>query len=172
VKPGVAACLAMLCVAATPTPSPSPSPRPTPNPYRQIDFASQTLGTKSSGKIQVLRGWAAVKRDGKAAVVCVSFKSLANEPATRVVFEFALAGRSGDTVGTLELDRHGTFSPGVEIAGWSSLSDWQGGLGHRGYNDNCTTIGRDVAARPLLAARYVTYEVTRVEYSDGSSWTP
>jgi hypothetical protein len=45
-------------------------------------------------------------------------------------------------------------------------------VGHRGYNDNCTVINRGVAATSLLAAHYVTYEVTRVEYAYGTDWTP
>ncbi len=165
-----AAILALACIAATPTPS--PSPRPTPNPYRGIEFASASLSNRPAGKIDLVGGWAAVRRDGKGAVVCVTFKNVAEVTATHVVFEFSLAGRSGASLGELELDRRGTFSPGTEIAGWRSLSEWQGGVGHRGYNDNCTVINRGVAATPLLAAHYVTYEVTRVEYADGTDWTP
>lgn len=166
------ALIALLCIAATPSPSPRPSPSPTPNPYRTIELASPTLGGKPQGKIELLGGWAAVKRDGKAAVVCVSFKNRAAVAATRVVFEFSIVGRSDATVGTLELDRSGTFSPGIDINGWSSLADWQSGLGHRGYNDNCKVINSGVAASPLLSARYVTYAITRVEYADGTSWAP
>ncbi len=164
------ALLALVAVGATP--SPSPSPRPTPNPYRQLDFASPTLGGQTQGQIAVTGGWAAVKRDGKAAVVCVSFKNEAAVAATRVVFEFAISGRSGDNLADMQLDRRGTFSTGVDINGWSSLSDWQGGVGHRGYGDNCKTVSSGVAAFPLLSARYVTYHVRAVEYADGHTWGP
>jgi hypothetical protein len=148
----------------------SPAPSPTLNPYRQIQLASRSLENKSQGKIAVLGGWAAVKRDGRGAVVCVSFKNEASVAATRIVLEFSILSRSGAELGQLELDRGGTFSPGVEINGWPSLSDWQGGVGHRGYGDNCKVLNSHVAAFPLLSAHAVTYEVKRVEFSDGSSW--
>jgi len=164
------ALLAFVAVGATP--SPSPSPRPTPNPYRQIEFASPTLGGQTQGHIAVTGGWAAIKRNGKAAVVCVSFKNEASVAATRVIFEFAISGRSGDNLADLQLDRRGTFSSGVDINGWASLADWQSGVGHRGYGDNCQTVSSGVAALPLLSGRYVTYHVRAVEYADGHTWGP
>ena len=75
-----------------------------------------------------------------------------------------------ETLATLHLDRTGEFSPNVDINGWNALTDWQAGLGHRGYNDNCTTVTRNVAANPLLHAQSATYTVTRVEYRNGSVW--
>jgi hypothetical protein len=149
-----------------------PAPTATPNPYRTIQLASPTLENAPQGKIALLAGWAAVKRDGQGAVVCVSFKNEAAATATRVVFRFSILGRSGASLGDLELDRRGEFSSGVDIRGWSSLSDWQGGLGHHGYNDNCKVLNSGVASQPLLAAHSVTYAVTRVDYADGTSWTP
>lgn len=151
---------------------PQPTASPTPNPYRRIELASRTLENRPQGKIALLGGWAAVKRDGRGAVVCVSFKNEAAVAATRVVFQFAIVGRSGDELGTLELDRTGTFSPGIEINGWPSLADWQGGVGHRGYGDNCKVLNSGLAALPLLSAHAATYEVRRVEYADGTSWPP
>jgi hypothetical protein len=149
-----------------------PEPTATPNPYREIQLVSPTLENRSQGKIALLGGWAAVKRDGRGAVVCVSFKNEAAETATRVVFQFALRNRAGMTIDELQLDRQGTFSPGTDINGWDSLSQWQGGVGHRGYGDNCKVIGSGVAAQSLISAHSVTYTVTRVEYADGRSWTP
>ncbi len=151
---------------------PEPTASPTPNPYREIRLASQTLENKPQGKIAFMGGWAAVKRDGHGAIVCVSFKNDAAVAATRIFFRFTVLGRSGNELGNLELDRSGTFSPGVDINGWKSLSEWQGGVGHRGYGDNCKVLNGNVAALPLLSAHTVTYEVTRVEYADGSNWTP
>ena len=147
-----------------------PAASPTPNPYREIPLASQSLESKPQGRIALLGGWAAVKRDGQGAVVCVSFKNEAAVAATRVVFQFTILGRSGNELGNLELDRSGTFSPGVEINGWQSLRDWQGGVGHRGYGDNCKVFSGTVAALPLLSAHTVTYQLSRVEFSDGTSW--
>jgi hypothetical protein len=149
-----------------------PGPAATPNPYRAVQLASPTLENAPQGKIALLGGWAAVKRNGKGAVVCVSFKNEAATTATRVVFQFTIRGRAGASLGELELDRRGEFSPGTDINGWSSLSDWQGGLGHHGYNDNCKVLNSGVASQPLLAAHSVTYAITRVEYADGTSWTP
>jgi hypothetical protein len=166
------AALALTLVALAATPSPSPRPSPTPNPYRAIELASPTLDRATQGEIEILGGWAAVKRDGKGAVVCISFKNEAAVAVTQVVFEFTLIGRSGETLGKLDLDRRGTFSPGVAIDGWRSLSDWQSGLGHRGYNDNCKTIERAMAAVPLLSVRSMAYRITRVESADGKTWTP
>jgi hypothetical protein len=150
----------------------APAASPSPNPYREIRLASQRLENTPQGKIALLGGWAAVKRDGHGAIVCVSFKNEAAVAATRVVFAFTIVGRSGNELGKLELDRNGTFSPEIDINGWGSLSEWQGGVGHKGYGDNCKVLNANVAALPLLAAHAVTYEVTHVEYADGTSWTP
>lgn len=149
----------------------NPRATPSPNPYREIQLASPTLENRPQGKIALLRGWAAVKRDGHGAVVCVSFKNEAAVAATRVVFEFSIFGRSDEALDELELDRRGTFSPGIDINGWDSLSNWQSGIGHRGYNENCKVVNSSVAARSLLSARSITYRVTRIDYADGSSWT-
>jgi hypothetical protein len=149
-----------------------PAATATPNPYRLIRLTSPTLENAPQGKIALLGGWAAVKRNGQGAVICVSFKNEASATATRVVFRFSILGRSGASLGELELDRRGEFSPGTDINGWSSLSDWQGGLGHHGYNDNCKVLNSGVASQPLLSAHSVTYAVTRVDYADGTSWTP
>jgi len=147
-----------------------PQPTPTPNPYRLLNFASPTLDERPIGHIRILGGFAAVRNDGTAAVVCVSFRNVSPKMATRVVFDFPLLGAGGRTLATLHLDRQGEFSSGIDINGWSSLGDWQSGIGHRGYNDNCATIERNVAATPLLHAASATYTVTQVEYRNGSVW--
>ena len=132
--------------------SPTPSPVAAPTDAESvpaIEFASPTLNSKPQEGIDIVGGWAAVKRDATAAVVCVSFKNVAAVAATHVVFKFSSREPRGRGLGDLELDRRGTFSPGVNIHGWGSLSDWQGGMGHRGYNDNCT---RSPEASPHAAA--------------------
>ncbi len=151
------------------TPSPSPSPSPTPNPYRSLDFAAAALGA-TSGPIAVLGGFAAVKRDGKGAIVCVSFKNTRATTARRVVFDFTLEGARGRELATLQLDRRGEFTSGIDIHGWSDLKAWQDGVGHRGYGDNCTTLQQGVAAAPLLHAASVVFAVTRVEFTNGTDW--
>lgn len=149
-----------------------PQPTATPNPFREIRLASQSLENKTQGKIGFLGGWAAVRRDGHGAVVCVSFKNEAAVAATRVVFQFTILDRSNNDLGNLELDRSGTFSPGIQINGWPSLREWQGGVGHRGFGDNCKVLNSNVAALPLLSAHTVTYEVEKVQYADGTTWPP
>jgi len=153
------------------SPKPTPKPTPTPNPYRALKFGTPTIGAEPIGKIAVLGGWVAVKRDGHGAHACISFRNDASVSATRVLFEFPMMDHAGAQVGKLTLDRRGTFSPGVDINGWSSLESWQRGS-NRGYDENCTGLSLGVAAFPLLQARFATYKILRVEYADGTGWTP
>jgi hypothetical protein len=150
-------------------PPATPAPTPTPNPYRSLEFGSPTIGGHTAGKITVLGGWAAVARDGRGARACISFKNTDTRTATRVLFQFPISDKAGTVLTDLELDRRGTFSPDVDIVGWSTLADWQNGQ-HRGYSENCTSIGTGVAALPLLTARFASYRILRVEYADGTSW--
>ena len=155
----------------TASPSASPKPSPTPNPWRQITVATKTLSPSSEGAIEILSRFAAARRDGKSAAACVSFKNTDTRTATRVLFEFALIDGNGSHIGSLALDRKGTFSTGVAIEGYRTLSDWSSGGGNRGYSDNCTTLTRDMAALPILSAQFATYIVKRVDYADGTSWS-
>jgi hypothetical protein len=152
-------------------PPATPAPTPTPNPYRSLEFGSPTVGGATAGKIAVLGGWAAVKRDGRGVRACVSFKNTDSRTATRVLFHFPISNEAGAVLTTLELDRRGTFSPGIDIHSWGSMESWQQ-TQHRGYDENCASLSEGVAALPLLTARYATYCILRVEYADGTSWTP
>jgi hypothetical protein len=146
---------------------------PTPGPWREIPLASATLEGGVQGKIQILGGFAAVKRDGTAAIVCVSFKSLSPMTARRIIFEFPLFDEQGNALGTLTLERNGEFSSNVSIYTYDSFNDWQqGALGHKGRGDNCIQKTLPTAAVPLLQARTASYRVMRVEYDGGSVWTP
>jgi hypothetical protein len=167
----IAVTIAALVAFGTPSPSPSPRPTPSPNPYRSLKFGTPAIGAEPVGKILVLGGWVAVKRDGHGAHACVSFKNEGSVTATRVLFEFPLADAGGREVGMLKLDRRGTFSPGIDIRGWSSLQSWQSGS-NRGYDENCTGLNLGVAAFPLFSAHYATYRILRVEYADGTNWVP
>ena len=119
----------------------------------------------------MLNGFAAAMRDGTRAVTCVSFKNVGPQAATRVVFIFTLLYSDGQTGGELILDRQATFSPNVGVMSYGSYADWVNQeSANRGYAQNCATVSNGVAALPILAARYATYRVTRVEYVDGSSW--
>ena len=150
----------------------TPAPTPTPNPYRSLEFGSPTIGGAPPGNIVVSGGWAAVKRDGRGAHACISFKNTDARTATRVLFQFPLSDDAGAALAQLDLDRRGTFSTGIDIHGWDSMASWQGGMGNRAYSENCTSVSTGVAALPLLAARFATYRILRVEYADGTSWTP
>jgi hypothetical protein len=149
---------------------PALGPQATPNPYRILNFSSPNLNDVPIGHILITGGFAAVKNDGTSAIVCVSFRNVSQKMATRVVFDFPLMNQNGRQTATLHLDRYGEFSPNVDINGWSALADWQSGIGHRGFNDNCTTISKAIAANPLLHAASATYAVTRVEYRNGTVW--
>ncbi len=113
-----------------------------------------------------------MRRDGTEATACISFKNLDPRTATRVLFTFPLFNGNGVRLASLELDRRGTFSQGIAIEGYSSLGDQLSGGGNRGYADNCTTLNTGMAALPILSAKYATYAVKRVEYADGTVWTP
>jgi|SRR5579862_2710853 len=144
-------------------------PTPAPNPYRLLPFAANNL-SQAHGPIKVLDGWGAVKLDGKGAVACVSFKNESAVVATRVLFAFPLTNKRGRVLETLELDRRGTFSPNIDIRGWDTLDSYRGGVGHRGYGDNCAVRQSNVAAMSLLNAHFFTYRIERVEFSDGTVW--
>lgn len=156
---------------STSSPKPTASPTATPNPYRSLHFGAPTLGGDAPGGIAVFNGWVAVLRDGRGAHACISFKNEGSLTATRILIEFLMMNHAGDRVATLTLDRRGTFSPNVEIHGWKDLASWQSGT-HRGYDENCTGLKQNVAAFPLLSARMATYRVTRIEYANGTDWTP
>jgi hypothetical protein len=155
----------------SPKPTSKPTPTPTPNPYRSLEFGTPTLGGEPAGKLAVYDGWVAVRRDGRGAQACVSFKNEASVTATRVLFEFPILDHSGTEVTVMKLDRRGTFSPGIDIRSWNSMAQWQK-FNHRLYAENCTSVDVGVAALPLLKARFATYHILRVEYADGTSWIP
>jgi len=151
-----------------------PLATPTPDPYRQLQFATDSLDGSAAGQpgnIQVLGGFAAARRDGTSIMACVSFQNNAPQTATLVRFAFPIKDANGNTVATLHLDRKGTFSTGIGIHSYQSYHDWKGGLSNRGYADNCVNRTVGVAALPILEARFATYAVTYVLYADGTSWT-
>lgn len=155
-------------------PADQAAPTPTPVPaWREIPLASATLDGAVQGQVQILSGFAAVKRDGTAAIVCVSFKNVSPVTAKRVVFDFPLLDAQGNPLGALTLDRNGEFSNNVAIATYESFASWlQGGIGPRGYADNCIQKTLPTAAVPLLQARTASYRVMRVEYDNTTVWTP
>jgi len=156
-----------------PTATPRPTPRPTPNPWRNLPLATATLDEAPQGDISVIGGFAAAKRDGTAAIACVSFKNLATKRASRVVFEIPLFDANNQRLGKLTIDRKGEFSPNIDIMSYAGMNDWQNNsMGPRSRMDNCTLRQLATAAMPILEARVASYGVVRVEYDDGTSWTP
>jgi hypothetical protein len=148
-------------------------PTATPNAWRNLPLASATLDSNVQGGIAILGGFAAAKRDGTTAMACVSFKNTAQKIASRIVFEFPLLDAGGQELGKLTLDRTGEFSPNIDIMTFTSLNDWQNNsVGPRGRLDSCVTRQLGTAAIPILQARAAGYRVMRVEYADGTSWTP
>jgi hypothetical protein len=146
----------------------------TPKPvlWRNVPLASATLDNTPTGQIQIIGGFAAVKKDGTAAYICISFKNVDTRGAKRVVVEFPLLDRDGQVLGKLQLDRNGEFSPNVDINGYGSMDSWLGpSPGPRTQGDNCVAQNMPTAAIPFLQARTAGYHVTRVEYADGTSWS-
>jgi hypothetical protein len=148
----------------------------TPSPlarYRVLQVTSPSLrdDTPPAGRINVLRGFALITKDGTKAVVCISFTNVAPVAAKSVHFKFPLLSADGATLGVIDFVRNGTFSPNVEIHGPAKAADYfDPGLTNRGIFSNCVTSDQGTAALPLLQARYVAYKVARVSYADGSSW--
>jgi len=149
-----------------------PVATPTPDPWRQVQFATDTFDAAPSGPIQVSAGIAGAKRDGTSIVACVTFANTAPQAATDILFAFTIKDGNGDTVGTMRLDRKGTFSTGIGIHTWDSYASWRAQSGNRGYNDNCVKKESGVAALPVLEARFITYSVKSVTFADGTTWAP
>jgi hypothetical protein len=148
-----------------------PKPVATPNPWRNIPLATATLEGSTQHGLQIIGGFAAVKKDGKSAIACLSFKNVDPRVATRILFDFPLLGDGGQPLGNLTLDRTGTFSPNIDIHSYESMEQWQGkGVGPvRSFNEGCVQRDLPTAAIPFLQARSIGYSVVRVDYADGSS---
>jgi hypothetical protein len=141
------------------------------SPYRPLEFVSPKHA-KPSGDIQVLDGWAAIKKNLKGAIVCLSFRNNAKLTARRVVFELPVIGGSGATVAKIELDRHGTFPTGVVVPTWENLAQWRAQAGDPSYNQNCKILSTTASVFPIVSAHAVSYRVVRIEYANGHVLTP
>jgi hypothetical protein len=149
--------------------------RNTPAPatqYRIMPLTSPTLNTASTpSSIQITGGFALVKKDATKAVICLSFVNRAATAANSVHFAFPLIDNQGNTVATLTMTRTGTFSPNIAINGPKDADTYlSGGIGPRSAYDNCLVSTPGTAALPLAQTRFVTYKVTGVQYSNGTSW--
>jgi hypothetical protein len=137
----------------------------TPNPWRAIPLAAGSIDQGPQMGIQVLGGFAAVKKDGTGAIVCLSFKNIDPRVAKHVVIEFPIITAGGGDGGSLVLDRSGEFSPNVDIRAFESLANWQSGAGPRSQNDGCIGKSLPTAAIPFLQAQAAGYHVTAVDYA-------
>lgn len=141
------------------------------SPYRPIAF-DVPKHAKPQGEIEVLSGWAAIKKNQKGAVFCLSFRNDSSLTATRVVFELPVKGGSGATVGKVELDRHGTFPTGAVVPTWENLAAWRAQAGNTENNQNCKVLSTAISVFPIMGAQAVTYRVIRIEYANGHVLTP
>jgi hypothetical protein len=153
-----------------------PVPQATPDPYRDLPLTTNSLdeGAEAQGDIQILGGFAAARKDGRSVIACVSFKNTSPKTATRVAFAFPIFDANGNRDGILHLNRQGTFSSGIDIMTYENFASWGGGTGfnNKGYASNCASASPNLASQQILRARSVGYQIDRVEYSDGSFWTP
>jgi hypothetical protein len=136
----------------------------TPNPWRAIPLAAGSIDQGPQHGIAVLGGFAAVKKDGTGAMICMSFKNIDPRVANHVVIEFPILTAGGGSGGSLILDRSGEFSPNVDIRSYESLAAWQSGSGPRSQADGCIGKSLPVAAIPFLQAQAAGYRVTQVDY--------
>ena len=150
----------------------APTATPTPNAWRNIPLATASIEGANQGPIQILGGFAAVKRDGSSAIACLSFKNVDSRVASHIVFEFPLIGEDGQSLGSLVLDRHGEFSPNIDIVSYGSMQGWQSSSGPRTYGDGCIQRTLPTAALPFLQARASGYHVVHVDFLGGGMWPP
>ena len=138
-------------------------------------MAASSLDGSAQGGIQILGGFTAIKKDGTAANTCVSFKNVDPRVADRVLIEFPLLNPDGQEMGKLVLDRSGEFSPNIDIKSFDSFKQWStpGSVGPTGaFLAGCVRRDLGTAALPLLQAQTSGYRVMRVDYKDGTSWSP
>ena len=152
------------------------TPQATPDPYRNLPLTTSSLdgGAQAQGDIEILGGFAAARKDGRSVIACASFKNASSKTATRVVFAFPIFDANGNHDGTLHLNRTGTFSTGTDIMTYQNFASWGGGTGfnNKGYASNCASATPNLVSQQILRAHSVGYRIDRVEYSDGSFWTP
>ena len=152
-----------------------PAPSPAPSDWRVVPLARATLQASAPvGNITIQNGFAAIKNDGSAALVCLSFTNTADRTATRVDFDFPLLDANSQRLASLHFERSGTFSPNVAIAGPTSAEQYQqslqGAFTSRSLAENCLLSNQGTAALPLLQTQFVGYRVSGVQYSDGTHW--
>jgi len=128
-------------------------------------------GQTVQGNIAVTDGVAGVRVDGSGAAVCVSFKNTDSRVAVRVMFDFPLLGFAGLELTHLTLDRKGTFSPNIVIETNVDASDIDV-FTPGNFPDNCADDEEAAGTTQFTSAWSAGYRVVRVDYADGTTWTP
>jgi hypothetical protein len=149
------------------------SPPPTRDLWRQVTFISAAPSSASldPSNIALLDGFGAARIDGSEIAACVSFQNNAPKTAKRVIFDLTLRDANGAPLGEITLNRDGTFTSGIAIhtpASYNVIAAEE--YSRYGELDNCVA-DRTIAASSIGAASTLSSRVTRVEYSDGTSWT-
>ncbi len=158
--------------ADLPLPVPTtPPPPPPPPPYRDIAIMLPSPNaTPDASGIAVTQGFGAVNSQGTQISACVSFKNTLPKTATRVVIDYLMRGYGGVPLGELRLDRRGTFSTDAGIMVRRTTQYNFAGLANAAADENCVRQTADAAAMSMLKVQYLTYQVSLVEYSDGTMW--
>jgi hypothetical protein len=153
--------------------------RPTPNPlagWHEVPFVAGTLGQQRyPGDIQILSGFASVKDDAKSEVHCVSFNNRSAKTATQIRFGYQFLDANSNVLANLTSDRSGTFSTNIDIDGPKSFKEYvaaRSGSLQKTLLENCWREDSGTAVLALLQARYVTFKVLAVTYSDATTWSP
>jgi len=140
--------------------------QPPSEPWRGLLFAASTLGGGGSG-IAVTRGFAAVRNDGNDGLACISFANNNQKTATEIDVDIEILDTLGFIRRVEPLRLTGSFAPGVEVGGPSSVQDLSRARA------NCIIDGEqhlDDSTDPFAGAQAVLYSVRRVRFADGTQW--
>ena len=91
---------------------------------------------------------------------CVSFKNIAQKPASQVVFTFRFDDLLGNPIAEQILERNGSFGPGIVIEGKMTLLG-----GNTDSFNNCVNV-----AMTSIKPNSETVGVTGVRFEDGTTW--
>lgn len=114
-----------------------------------------------SGPVRILGAKAVASRYGD--ITCVKFRNEGDLAAIEIQFAWTGLDQTGKAVAHFELDRRGTFAPGVLIAGPSKRF---GG----GASKNCTWSRRTAPATAFHDAASLRVRVASVTFADGTVW--
>lgn len=129
--------------------------------------------TSDHSNIELISGFAAVPANHASIDICVAFRNNAPTTATLIHIIYSMMGVNGSNLGDITFSRKGSFTTGTDIDSLTFGNLLHPRLGiHHGLYDNCKFHRTNVAPFVTDAFRFINYKVTRVEYADGSVWTP